>query len=117
QIDPAADATSYTCDVELEVGQSVAGRVVGPDGESIGGLNVLGEVVRVAFWKPHTASTFSVEGYDGAGPRQLFFKNKAETLVGQYRLVGTAPEEIVVTLERAVSVTGRLIENESELPA
>jgi hypothetical protein len=47
----------------------------------------------------------------------LFFKNKDETLVGQYRLEGDAPEEIVVTLQPSVRVTGRLIENETDLPA
>jgi len=117
QIDPAVDAKSFMCDVELDAGQSVPGRVVGPKGNSIADLNVLGEVVNVPFWKPHAASTFAIEGYDGTGPRQLYFKNKEETLVGQYRLEGDAPKEIVVTLEPFVRVTGRLIENETDLPA
>ena len=35
-------------------------------------------------------------------PRQLFFKNQDETLVGQYRLEGDAPEKIVVALQPSV---------------
>ncbi len=117
QINPESDATSFTCNVELDAGLSIPGRVVGPDGESITDLNVLGEVVNVAFWKPHATNTFTIEGYDGKGPRQLFFKNNDETLVGQYRLEGDVPEKIVVTLQPSVRVTGRLIENKTELPA
>ncbi len=117
QIDPEPDATSFTCDVALDAGLSIPGRVVGPDGESIADLNVLGEVANIAYWKLHATNTFTVEGYDGEGPRQLFFKNKDETLVGHFRLEGDAPEEIVVTLQPSVRVTGRLIENETELPA
>ena len=42
---------------------------------------------------------------------------EAETLVGQYRLEGQAPKEIMVKLQPSVRVTGRVIENETDLPA
>jgi hypothetical protein len=47
----------------------------------------------------------------------LFFKNQDETLVGQYRLEGDAPKEIMVTLQPSVRVTGRLIDSATDLPA
>ncbi len=104
QIDPAADAISFTCDLVLDAGVSIPGRVVGPDGKTISDLNVLGQTERDEYWRPkyqdnvRTTDRFTVYGYDGKGPRQLFFKNQDESLVGQYRLEGDAPEEIVVTL-------------------
>jgi beta-lactamase regulating signal transducer with metallopeptidase domain/protocatechuate 3,4-dioxygenase beta subunit len=123
QIDPAPNATSFTCDLVLDAGQSVSGRVVGPDGGPVSEISVFGEVIGEWFWTPRPwdkarkSSRFTVYSYDVQRPRQLFFKNSDETLVGQYRLEGKAPEEIVVTLEPAVRVTGRLIENETDLPA
>lgn len=124
QIDPAADAISSTCDLVLDAGLSIPGRVVGPDGKRISDFYVLGQTERETFWGPRnadgtrsTTDRILVNGYDGKGPRQIFFKNQDETLVGQYRLEGDAPEEIVVTLQPSVRVTGRLIENENDLPA
>ncbi|MBC8356302.1 MAG: hypothetical protein H8E66_30350 [Planctomycetes bacterium] len=123
QIDPAADATSFTGDLVLDAGLSIPGRVVGPRGKPISDLYVLGQTKLDGYWRPkyqdnvRTTDRFTVYGYDGKGPRQLFFKNKDETLVGQYRLEGDAPEEIVVTLQPSVRVTGRLIDNETDLPA
>ncbi len=123
QIDPAADAISFTCDLVLDAGVSIPGRVVGPDGKAISDLHVLGQTEGYQWWRPRhddkvlMTDRFTVNGYDGKGPRQLFFKTKDETLVGQYRLEGDAPEEIVVTLGPSVRVTGRLIENETDLPA
>ena len=123
QIEPATDAISSTCDLELEADVSIRGRVVGPDGKPISDLYVLGQSEGDQWWRPRhtdyvrTTDRFAVYGYDGNSPRQLFFKNKDETLVGQYRLEGDAPPEIVVTLQPSVRVTGRVIENETDLPA
>ncbi len=123
QIEPATDAISFTCDLMLDADVSIPGRVVGPDGKPISDLYVLGQTEGDEWWRPRhtdyvrTTDRFEVYGYDGKGPRQLFFKNQDESLVGQYRLEGDAPDEIVVTLQSSVRVTGRLIENETGLPA
>ncbi|NOX55572.1 MAG: hypothetical protein GXP27_14265 [Planctomycetes bacterium] len=123
QIDPASDAISFTSDLVFDAGVSIPGRVVGPRGKPISDLHVLGQTELDGYWRPkyqdkvRLTDRFTVNGYDGKGPRQLFFKNKDETLVGQYRLEGDAPEEIVVTLGPSVRVTGRLIEIETDLPA
>jgi hypothetical protein len=123
QIDPAADAGSFACDLELDAGDSIPGRVVGPDGKPTSNLYVLGQTDGDEWWRPRhndnfrMTDRFAVYGYDGKGPRQLFFKNQDETLVGQYRLEGDAPEEIMVSLQPSVRVTGRLIESETDLPA
>ncbi len=123
QIDPAADAISFSSDLVLDAGVSIPGRVAGPRGKPISDLHVLGLTERHQYWSPkyqdnvRLTDRFTVNGYDGKGPRQLFFKTQDETLVGQYRLEGDAPEEIVVELEPSVRVTGRLIESKTDLPA
>ncbi|QDV44536.1 Regulatory protein BlaR1 [Stieleria neptunia] len=123
QINPAKDAISLTTDLTLDGGVRIPGRVVGPDGKPVSDLYALGLTEGDKYWSPkyhdkvRLTDQFTVNGYDGKGPRQLFFKNQDETLVGQYRLEGTAPPEIAVKLEPSVRVTGRLIENETGLPA
>ena len=96
QIDPASDDESFKCDLTLDAGQTISGVVVGPDGELFSQLNVMGEVLNNSFWKPRANGRFEVEGYDGKGPRQLFFKSDDEDLVGQFRLEGDAPQKISV---------------------
>jgi beta-lactamase regulating signal transducer with metallopeptidase domain len=122
QIDPATDASSFTCDLVFDTGVSIPGRAVGPGGKPITDLFVFGQTERDRDWRPRledvrTFDRFTVNGYDGKGPRQLFFKNQDESLVGQFRLEGDAPEEILVTLQPSVRVTGRLIDHVTDLPA
>ena len=127
QIDPTADqdtrASSFACDLELDTGPSIPGRVVGPGGKEITDLQVLGQTEGYEWWRPRfddkvqLTDRFTVNGYDGKGPRQLFFKTKDESLVGRYRVEGDAPNEIMVTLEPSVRVTGRLFESKTDLPA
>ena len=123
QITPAADANTHTCDISMDASLLVTGRVVGPDGDPIKDLVVLGQTTGDPYWRPQpaapitTSDHFSVNGYDGKGPRNLFFKNQNQTLVGKFRLEGAAPKEILVKLEPAIRVTGRLIENDTNKPA
>lgn len=123
QINPAKDATSFTSNLRLDGGVRIPGRVVGPGNQKITDLHVLGLTEQDPYWSPkyqdqvRLTNRFTVNGYDGIGPRQLFFKTKDESLVGQTRIEGDAPEEITVPLEPSVRVTGRLIESKTELPA
>ncbi len=123
QIDPAVDATTFSSDMALDAGLSVSGRVVGPDGKPVSDLRVFGQTEKDAYFRPQpsdnvsTTDRFIVNGYDGKGPRHLFFKNKDETLVGQYRVEGDTTKEIAVTLQKSVCVTGRLIDKQNDLPA
>ncbi len=55
QIDAAADAISSTCDLVLDAGLSIPGRVVGPDGKPISDLRVHGQTERETFWGPRNA--------------------------------------------------------------
>lgn len=122
-VDPDADARSLSIDLTLDQSGSIPGRAVGPQGEKITDLHVLGTDEGDKYWSPkyndkvRLTDRFKVKGYDGKGPQQLFFKARDETLVGQFRLEGNAPEEIAVTLEPSVRVTGRLIESKDDLPA
>lgn len=117
QVDPPIDAKSFHCDLALEKDPSIPGRIVTPDGKPASDFEAYGEVVNIHFWRPRANGAFSVESYDGKGPRQLFFKTPDESLVAQVRVEGQAPPELVVALQPAVRVTGVLIDVETDLPA
>jgi beta-lactamase regulating signal transducer with metallopeptidase domain/protocatechuate 3,4-dioxygenase beta subunit len=117
QVDPPKTATTFHRDFVLDAGQAIPGRVVAPDGKPHSDAKVLGEILNEDFWVSHTNAEFALKSYDGKGPRQLLVQSSNGSLVGQYRLEGPAPKEIVVKLEPAVRVKGRLIERETNLPA
>lgn len=117
QIDPPLDATSFTCDLTLTAGQSVVGRALLPDGSAVTSLKAFGMEELDGFWKEQKTSEFTVTNYDGTGPRDLYFKTADNRLAAHARLQGSAPRELVVTLQPTVTVSGRLIETETADPA
>ena len=117
QIDPPVDANSFTFDLTLTAGDAASGRVVGPNGEKVTGLEIIGLLEKNAFWMPQDADKFSVLNYDAAVGRDLFFTSADKSLVGGFQLKGEPPEDFVVKLQPSVTVTGRLIETEKDEPA
>ncbi|MEM6690753.1 MAG: carboxypeptidase-like regulatory domain-containing protein [Planctomycetota bacterium] len=123
-VNPSADAQTNVSHIQLDRGDKIPGRAIGPDGQPIDRLFALGLLENEPlYWRPkyydaiRLNDRFDVIGYDGKGPRQLFFKNEDASLVGQYRLEGEAPESIEVQLQESVQVSGRLIDTETGLPA
>jgi RNA polymerase sigma factor (sigma-70 family) len=117
QVDPPKTAVTFHRDIILDAGETIPGRLVAPDGRPLSDVQVVGETLNKSWWEPHTNAEFQLKGYDGKGPRQLLFRASESSLVGKYRLEGPAPKEILVKLEPAVRVRGRLIERETDLPA
>jgi RNA polymerase sigma factor (sigma-70 family) len=117
QVNPTKSATAFHRDIVLDAGEAIPGRLVAPDGRPLSDVQVVGETLNNTWWVPHRNAEFQLKGYDGKGPRQLLFRASEGSLVGQYRLEGPAPKKILVKLEPAVRVRGRLIEREADLPA
>ncbi|HEV8002373.1 MAG TPA: hypothetical protein VGP63_20960, partial [Planctomycetaceae bacterium] len=112
-VDPPKTASTFHRDIVLDAGQTILGRLVAADGKSLSDVQVVGETLHNNWWMPHLNANFELRAYDGKGPRQLLFQASGGTLVGRYRAEGPAPKEIVVQLEPAVRVKGRLLEGES----
>ncbi|MFV0444401.1 MAG: carboxypeptidase regulatory-like domain-containing protein, partial [Planctomycetaceae bacterium] len=117
QIEVSDTAETFQCDMALSRGTVVPGRAIGPDGLAVRNLKVVGVVPNDEFWIDATDSQFEISTYDPEQPRDLFFKSSDNQLIGHVRLEGPAPQEIVATLQPAVTVTGRLIAQETDEPA
>ena len=114
QIDPPADAPSWTLDLTLSAGPSIQGRVLGPNDLPASDIEVHGTVEKNSFYKPLTDNKFTVHNFDSAVPRNLFFKSAKNSLVGYLRVEGTPPADLTVRLQPGVIVRGRLIETETD---
>jgi protocatechuate 3,4-dioxygenase beta subunit len=112
-IDPPVDAASHTLDLTLSAGTSPVGRVLGPGGAPVANVEALGQEEKGGFFSDVAGGKFTVFNYDPAVPRDLFFKANGNSLVGHLHLEGAPPAELVVTLQPAVTVHGRLIETET----
>ncbi|MBI3864383.1 MAG: hypothetical protein HY290_21065 [Planctomycetia bacterium] len=116
-IDPPVDAKSFSLDLTLTAGASVPGRVVGPDGAPASGVEVLGLVEKNPFFGELKDDKFTINNYEPAVPRNLFFKSAKNSLVGHVRLEGAPPAELKVAVQPAVTVRGQLIETETDVEA
>ena len=113
QIDPAIGAKSFTFDLNLSAGLSLAGQVVELGGMPASNVEALGLVDKNQFFARLKDNKFDVHHYNPAVPRNLFFKASGSSLVGYLHLEGTPPKQLTVRLQPAVTVLGRLTETET----
>ncbi|HEV3342227.1 MAG TPA: M56 family metallopeptidase [Pirellulales bacterium] len=116
-IDPAVDAESYSCDLTLSAGVSLAGRIVAPNDAPVSSIEALGLVEKRPFFGPLMDDTFTLIDYRPEVPRDLFFKTADGSLVGYLHLEGKPPADVIVRLQPSVTVWGTLIETETDDPA
>ena len=119
QIDPPVDAQEYMLDLTLSAGASLVGRVVGPSGVALANVEAAGVVEKDWFFNDLQLKDgkFTINNYEPAVPRNLFFRANGNSLVGYFHLEGAPPAELTVTLQPAVTVRGRLIETETGVEA
>ena len=117
QIDPPADAKTYSLDLTLSAGVTLTGRVAWPAGESPSRVEGLGLVEKDSFFGPLAGDRFAVNNYEPDVARDLFFRSADNSRVAHLHLEGKPPENMTVTLEPAVTVKGRLIDAETEAEA
>jgi hypothetical protein len=91
----------------------VSGRVVTSGGAAASRVEALGTVEKNEFFEPLKDDTFEVHNYEPGITRNVFFKAAGNSQVAYLRIAGTAPANLTVTLQPAVTVKGRLIETET----
>jgi RNA polymerase sigma factor (sigma-70 family) len=110
EVNPEKGAESVTCDLALDPGRSLAGKVVGPDGEPLTGVRVSG--CRDQFgWEelPQKSSEFTVLALNPAEPRLLQFVHPEKKLAGSLVVRGDEKEPLKVELGPAGVLTGRFV--------
>ncbi len=112
EIDPAADAKRIILNLQLDGGTSIVGHVVAPDGQPVTGYYYSGRMAQFGSWRPATKDTFELIGYDPKSPRHVYFGHIQRNLAGHVLVKGNSPGGLVVTLQPAGKVTGRLVDED-----
>jgi RNA polymerase sigma factor (sigma-70 family) len=109
-VNPKADAESLTCDVILDPGRSLAGKVLDPDGKPLSGARACG-LRGMTSWdnEPLPGADFEVLSLSANEPRMLQFIHEGKRLAGCLAIRGDEREPVRVRLHPWGSVTGRLV--------
>jgi RNA polymerase sigma factor (sigma-70 family) len=110
-VNPRPDGEPVRCQIVLDPGRTVTGTIVGPDGEPLDGVRVF-NLKTAHFWTPRPLETaaFRLSALDQGGSRSLVFLHLDKRLVKALELQGNAQDPLVVRLEPAGAVTGRLVD-------
>src|SRR5262249_25271481 len=118
ELNPAADAKLVTCDLLLDPGRTLKGKVLGPDGEPLTGVKVCGlrSYGSHGLWEnnPLEAPEFLATGLDKGKTRQLQFVHFEKKLAGSLVLKGDDEGPVTVKLAAAGTLSGRLVTPEGE---
>jgi hypothetical protein len=108
-IKPSEGAEGPALDFPLPPARTLQGNVVGPDGEPLTGVSVIG---LTAFPDSDILgnSAFAVTGLNPQRPRDLFFRHKGKALGKVLTVQGDEPEPLTVRLEPCGSASGRLVD-------
>jgi RNA polymerase sigma factor (sigma-70 family) len=118
ELNPADDAKEVTCDMLLDPGRTLKGRVLGPDGKPLGGVRVSG--LRTynghGHWEyePLRTAEFVVTGLDRGQVRLLQFIHSEKKLAGSLVVKGEEKGPVTVQLVAAGALTGRLVTPDGE---
>jgi hypothetical protein len=115
-IEPAEDARSLTCDLALDPGITLAGTVVGPDGQPVTGCTAIDLCPHTMSYNmvKLTSDRFTARGLDPRHPRPLVFRHDGKDLTGIVVVRGDETGPLTVRLGPAGSVVGRLLDDDGQ---
>jgi RNA polymerase sigma factor (sigma-70 family) len=111
RIEPGSDVKSFRRDVTLDPGETVTGALIGPDGKPVAGALSY----RLTPWSgwgqpPLRSAEFTVWAMSQRRPRRVLFLHREKRLVGELELPKDRTKPVIVHLQRAASVIGRLVD-------
>jgi beta-lactamase regulating signal transducer with metallopeptidase domain/protocatechuate 3,4-dioxygenase beta subunit len=109
-------AASFSCDLTLDPGRAVAGKVVDPDGKSLAAADVfgLGDSETGGYQERLDGADFTAYALDPARPRRLYFYHEARRLGGSLVVRGDEPGPVTARLQPLASVRGRLLDGQGK---
>jgi protocatechuate 3,4-dioxygenase beta subunit len=112
EVNPAAGAERYELNLQLDGGDVFKGRVVDTDGKPVQGFYYAGRLAQPFLWRPAKNDVFELVGYQPDSPRRLFFAHRERKLAGSATFSGELPKDLVVKLQPAGTVRGRLVDDD-----
>ncbi len=110
EVNPDAAAQHMELNVQLDGGTTVVGRVVDPDDQPVTGYYYAGRSAEFPSWMWANQDKFELVGYDPESPRHVYFCDHQRNLAGSAIVSGEVPEKLVVKLQPAGQVKGRLVD-------
>jgi RNA polymerase sigma factor (sigma-70 family) len=110
-IEPNASADVLNRDIALRPALTVKGTVIGPDGGSLNGANVIGLSPNRFGSTTLKTADFTVRGINPGRPRQLLFLHKEKGLGCFKEIQGDEKGPISVKLQPLGSFSGRVVDN------
>jgi protocatechuate 3,4-dioxygenase beta subunit len=111
EIAPAKDRESVNCSLVLDPGQALAGTILGPDNQPLGGVLTYG-LYGSQFWsrQPLRTPEFLVKALEPGKSRRLLFLHQRTGFAGTLLLHGDEQGPLTVQLQPGGIVTGRLLD-------
>jgi RNA polymerase sigma factor (sigma-70 family) len=110
-IDPAPGTEAVTCPFALDPGRTLQVRVEGPDGKPLEGVSVHGQSARLG-WSGAMPAEFPLYGLEEGKGRTLLFRHTGKGLAGLREIKGDKSGTVVVRLQPAASLRGRLLNDD-----
>jgi RNA polymerase sigma factor (sigma-70 family) len=109
EIAPKPDDQSITCDVIVDPGRALAGKIVGPDGKPVAATQISG-LKPMTYWQHvPNQSTFEAIGFSTDEPRRIQVVNEEKKLAGWVLVRGDEKGPLEIKLQDWGTLTGRLL--------
>jgi protocatechuate 3,4-dioxygenase beta subunit len=105
-------ATSFSCDLTLDPGRTLAGKVVDPDGKPLAGATVFSpnDPDVGGYHETLEGADFTVFALDLSRPRRLYFEHERRRLGASLVVRGDEAGPVTARLEPLGAVHGRLVD-------
>jgi RNA polymerase sigma factor (sigma-70 family) len=110
-INPTPGAETVTCPLVLDPGRPLRVRVEGPGGKPLEGVSVHGRFAR-QMWSGAGPAEFPVHGLEEGKGRTLLLRHPQKGLAGLREIKGDESGLVVVRLQPAGSIRGRLLKDD-----
>lgn len=111
-VDPPAGALELPVDLTFDIGRSLSGTVLDPDGRPLAGCTVGGLTATYDQSQTLKDATFTAIALDPERPRTVVFLHRDRKLGGAVKLSGAEPTPPAVKLEPCGTITGRVLDAE-----
>jgi hypothetical protein len=106
---PPDKARTWGLNLSLQTAQTLQGKVLGPDGQPLNGVKVVG-LTALRDGEMLEGASFTVTGLNAHGARVLFFQHHGKKLGKVVTVRANMPQPVTVKLEPCGTVKGRLVD-------
>jgi hypothetical protein len=113
EVDARADGQNV-CNLTITAGRTVRGRLADPDGKPLTGVWIIGGIGSDVNLRDLPKAEFTIPAINPAAPKPYFFYHARKNLAVAVILKGDEPDGFTVTLQKAATITGRLLGDDGD---